>query len=764
MAFSLRRARVTLLLVGSVLALAAWPAAASAEVVITSADIDGSANDSNSPPGGVLPASAKAVVTSPSTWRATEVRWGGGDTDCIDHDDAAAGQATKHRNFRVTAPRDPGTYNVGFYPSEQNDCSETGDGVTNSPGLRVTKPAPNPDLPRRCGINVMLVLDRSGSIGGNAENVRRASRAFLNALSGTGSRVSIVDFSTRADWPVSYEWVTGKVAPDGTGGTGTIGSHFEPYLKNEYAPEGWTNWEDAFHQVKVANDAQGGPEADLVVFVTDGDPTAHNTDSGGVVTNLVEGQVEAMRRAMKEADEVKGQGSRIFALGVGEAVTKATSARRLTAMSGPNEYPGTAFPKADYTLVQNFQDLAQSLREIVAELCGAGIYVTKYVDPGDGEYVATGGWDINATVSVPGGFEWLRPSSATGESATVTTNDRGEARFLWRPDDLTATSTVQLIDETLKDGYSFVDGGCEREAVRRSRRRTLPRTTSPPIETDIELRPGEFITCTVYNRIDPGTITIGKDATPQGSQEFAFVGPLGVGFTLVDNRANESVSRTFPDLSPGTYTASETVPENWELTGIDCAPETAAVVSGDQVAIELVPNGAVTCTFNDRRIDPPPPPTPPDPPPPPDPPGPPPPPTPPEPPPTPPPSTQLRVVKKAPRVARVGERVRFRLTVTNVGSVTARKVRMADIPPAAVAVTGLKASRRARVARGQAIWRLGRLAPGAKRVVRGSVRITAGTPGWKRNLVLATAVNAKLVNAVADTRIRARRQAPPVTG
>jgi hypothetical protein len=89
---------------------------------------------------------------------------------------------------------------------------------------------------------------------------------------------------------------------------------------------------------------------------------------------------------------------------------------------------------------------------------------------------------------------------------------------------------------------------------------------------------------------------------------------------------------------------------------------------------------------------------------------------------------------------------------------------MADLPPAAVALSGLKASRRARVARGQAIWRLGRLAPGAKRTIRGSVRIKAGTPGWKRNVVLATAVNAQLVDDVADTRIRARRQAPPVTG
>ena len=78
----------------------------------------------------------------------------------------------------------------------------------------------------------------------------------------------------------------------------------------------------------------------------------------------------------------------------------------------------------------------------------------------------------------------------------------------------------------------------------------------------------------------------------------------------MDDRANESVSRTFPDLPPGTYTVSETVPENWELTGITCTPEAAATITGTEVAITLAPEGAVTCTFNDLRIDPPPPPEP----------------------------------------------------------------------------------------------------------------------------------------------------------
>jgi hypothetical protein len=80
-------------------------------------------------------------------------------------------------------------------------------------------------------------------------------------------------------------------------------------------------------------------------------------------------------------------------------------------------------------------------------------------------------------------------------------------------------------------------------------------------------------------------------------------------------------------------------------------------------------------------------------------------------------------------------------------------VQLADVPPAAVTLTGLSATAGMRRVRGNAVWRLGTLAPGASRTVRGSVLIKAGTPGLKRNLALATAANAHLVASRADTRV-----------
>ena len=106
----------------------------------------------------------------------------------------------------------------------------------------MTAPAANPDLPTRCGVNVMLILDSSGSIGNNAKNVTDAARGFLTALAGTGSQVAIVNFDETATLAVPYNLVT----------TANINGVFDKYL-DSYNANGVTNWEDAFKRAVEAN-------------------------------------------------------------------------------------------------------------------------------------------------------------------------------------------------------------------------------------------------------------------------------------------------------------------------------------------------------------------------------------------------------------------------------------------------------------------------------------------------------------------------------
>jgi uncharacterized repeat protein (TIGR01451 family) len=743
----------------SIVALAVVPSVAWGDVSLKNATIDGTTSNS-SPSGGVLPAQVQGVVNS-GTWASTGWRIGD-ESGCYNHQDYGPGPATRTVNFQsngkntVTAPGNPAWYDVGYTAYTSNDCSGAAGAATLLHALSVTEPEQNLNLAERCGINLMLVLDESGSIGsttGATAAVRNATKAFLGALSGTGSKVSIVDFSTTAGRPIGYTVVT----PESITGT------FNPYIDNTngngYNPNGWTNWEAAFKKVGEANGQ--GTLADLVVFMTDGDPTAMNTSSG-TETGLTEGDVEAMRRAQQEANKVKLQRSHIFALGVGAAVNNARSANRLKAVSGFQQYPGNPFGESDFTLEKNFAQLAGALRQIVLELCESSVTVTKQVDEGDGVYRPDPGWEFTGSVSTtPGSYNWVlpKPPPNTGPR-TETTNEQGIASFQWDTDNASARSTLRL-SEGLQDGYDFVDATCSvTQTTRRRSRVVRSQVVTTPVG-EVTVGPNQYASCTVRNRIRPGTIEIEKNATPESSRAFDFTGSLG-DFSLVDNRADENMSRIFAGLTPGTYTVSEMVPEDWELTGITCTPQTAGLVAGTQVTITLAPGGSVVCTFIDTRVDPPVPPEPPEPPPtPPAPPG---PPVPPE-PPEPPPATELRVVKTMPRVARVGSRIPFRLTVTNTGSVAARDVKMADVPPASVAVAALRASSRPRVGEGYALWQIGRLAPGAKRTIRGTVLIQAGSPGLKRNWVFAAAVNARLVQDRADTRLRARAaQLPAVTG
>ena len=204
--------------------------------------------------------------------------------------------------------------------------------------------------------------------------------------------------------------------------------------------------------------------------------------------------------------------------------------------------------------MEDFDDLAEALRQIAIELCQASVTVTKLVDEGDGEYRADPGWEFTASVATkPGGYTWTQPAPppATGPR-TETTNDDGVATFQWKPSSAGATSIVSL-DEDQQSGYEFVDYTCEKSAPGETRRRVIGgRSLDKQIQ--ITIGPNEYAKCTVRNRIIPGTIEIEKEATPQGSREFAFTGSSGLGaFTLLEDDGTESQSsRTFDGLAPGT--------------------------------------------------------------------------------------------------------------------------------------------------------------------------------------------------------------------
>ena len=208
-------------------------------------------------------------------------------------------------------------------------------------------------------------------------------------------------------------------------------------------------------KVKVANDrsppspAPDGKKtkADLVVFMTDGDPTAMNTYWRWHCTTDSSRAKSRRCVARPRGRLVKAQSSHVLAMGVGAAVTDGNSARRLTAISGFDECPvrrelrgGRLHP------CEEFDDLAAALRQIAIDLCRASVTVTKVVDERPPRNTSPQRLDFTADVEArrlhPGCCR-TTPGDRPGRRRRTM---RAWPRSSGNPPTPTATSTVTMID------------------------------------------------------------------------------------------------------------------------------------------------------------------------------------------------------------------------------------------------------------------------------------------------------------------------------
>ena len=105
----------------------------------------------------------------------------------------------------------------------------------------------------------------------------------------------------------------------------------------------------------------------------------------------------------------------------------------------------------------------------------------------------------------------------------------------------------------------------------------------------------------------PASITIVKQATPEGATSFPFTGtptPLN-NFNLVDGGTSGN-TKTFAGMTDfKTYTILETPPAGWTLTGIVCSVSSAnggsQVISSPSVSIALKEGENVTCTYSNLQ-------------------------------------------------------------------------------------------------------------------------------------------------------------------
>src|SRR5262249_33719943 len=152
--------------------------------------------------------------------------------------------------------------------------------------------------------------------------------------------------------------------------------------------------------------------------------------------------------------------TKIFAVGVGSAVTGADSVARLQGISGPDRFPATAFGTADYMLVTNFGDLEDELAKLAGAICGSSASAAKPLDPdGDGAFDDDPtGWRFEG--SLTGATTWVLPSA--GDASTpksIVVDSSGVAGFQWRLPNETATATFSFTED-VQQGFRVVDVNC----------------------------------------------------------------------------------------------------------------------------------------------------------------------------------------------------------------------------------------------------------------------------------------------------------------
>jgi uncharacterized repeat protein (TIGR01451 family) len=378
------------------------------------------------------------------------------------------------------------------------------------------------------------------------ETVRDAAEVFLDALKNTGSTARVLDFGTVARQTAPADLVTTASMQPGGVHANAIKAYYNPQPPivppteaREYrgsgsitAPGQWnppnstavqyTNWDQALDR---SNDVA----SNLVVFVTDGDPTAIDLNQPGDAfppdpltvgynTFRGDGTGPSVDRAVQEANLVKGTGARMLAVGVGAAVTQPASLGRLVQVSGPQVVRDastiTSLNQVDVAVVPDFEDLADLLRTVVTQLCSPSLTIRKFVQTAEStDYVPSAGWDMTVEPTVAGGtYTWIQPPPATPLGPrTVATNAQGFANFQWEPNPPTLSSTA-TVTESVQGGYTPGPARCE---IRHPDDSVDVLDFPSSAEFTLPVGPEDIVTCSLRNNFDynPG-INIEKTPDP----------------------------------------------------------------------------------------------------------------------------------------------------------------------------------------------------------------------------------------------------------
>jgi prepilin-type N-terminal cleavage/methylation domain-containing protein len=287
-------------------------------------------------------------------------------------------------------------------------------------------PLENPTAPpSRCGGRMALVIDTSGSIGGFEPQIKSAANSFITSFSGTPYSLSLNGFATDA---YGMTGTTNGKTP-GTRAPfvsllngGTAVSNLISRV-NGITVGGDTNWSSGLNIVfrkdngTFAGAPYGTETPDLIVFITDGDPTrgrstAASPNGGTAVSVAASSPYTSSDMAAKQAAQIandgRAGGTELIGIMVGSATPSTSAVTRLQWVAAPGLiWNGSVNADGSVNLVNgaeadvfrgSFDQLGSVLRSILIAECGGTLTLQKRIDVGGGvlQTPTSGSFTFNA--------------------------------------------------------------------------------------------------------------------------------------------------------------------------------------------------------------------------------------------------------------------------------------------------------------------------------------------------------------------------------
>ncbi len=213
-------------------------------------------------------------------------------------------------------------------------------------------PVSNPKLNDACGLDIMLVMDRSGSIDPTEmAQMNTAAKSFVDAfLPSTPTMMGVVNFDATA---VLDQALTSNV------------TDIKAKIDSPSLGGGLTNWEAAILAAKAelegSNDRADATHPDLLIMFSDGDPTTSD------------GPLSDMDDAVVAANGAKTSAStmpiRILGVGIGSGVTTSSFEKITNGVGTSSIVPPASVTKDTDIILADFGTLATTLGNLANALC-----------------------------------------------------------------------------------------------------------------------------------------------------------------------------------------------------------------------------------------------------------------------------------------------------------------------------------------------------------------------------------------------------------